>query len=232
MVTCMYEHIVFDLDNVVWYGNYQRHGYLFSELMYRIKNKIALNTPVLLPFEQFLAGWNEYITCLHLTAPQQLDSFFDRLIEGGFLAFQQEEQRMYFRQICVEWLENKYWELVSHPERLYIADQSYEYGRKVSLVPGVRASLSFLRQQKAKRELKIYAVSLNLQHISQAILSMLDVVDIFDEIHGVSWDLPSSTKEEILRKILLEQHVKENQAVIIGDAIGDITAGQKAGIKT
>ena len=124
-------------------------------------------------------------------------------------------------------MENNYWELVSHPERLYIADQSYEYGRKISLVPGIHANLSFLKQQKAKRDLKVYAVSLNLQHLSQAILSILEVADIFDEGYGASWDFPSPTKEEIL----LELQVNGNHAMIIGDAIGDIIAGKSVGVK-
>jgi phosphoglycolate phosphatase-like HAD superfamily hydrolase len=224
--------VVFDLDNTVWYGNYQRHGYLLSELLYRLKNTIHLNAPIRFPFQQFLVGWNAYTACLHLTAPQQLDLLFDHLVHDGFLQFAHEKERESIRQVCVEWMENKYWELVSHPDHFYIAEQAFEYGRRVCLVPGIKGSLSFLRQQRTKRKLKIYATSLNLQHISEKILMMLEISDIFDEVFGVTWNGTSSTKEEFFQQILQMNHANSNQAITIGDAVGDIITGKKVGAKT
>ncbi|WP_162005263.1 hypothetical protein [Dictyobacter vulcani] len=207
------------MDNTVWYGNYQRYGYLFSELLYRFKNTFALNASIHFPFEQFLVGWNAYTTSLHLTAPQQLDLFFDLLIQDGFLQFKYEKERENVRQMCVEWIENRYWELVHHPEHFYIANQLYEYGRRVSLVPGINGSLSFLRQQKAKRGLKIYAVSLNLQHISENILKMLAIADIFDDVFGVMWNETSLMKEETLQKILQENHANSQQVMSLSSTL-------------
>lgn len=226
-------HIVaLDLDNTVWYGNYQRHGYLFSELLYRLKNTFALNASVYFPFEQFLAGWSTYKANLHLTAPQQLDLFFDFLRKDGILQFEHEKERESARQACVEWIDQRYWELVHHPEHFYIADQAYEYGRRVCLVPGIQTCISFFRQQRAEGRLKIYAVSLNLQHISKKIVKMLAIADIFDEVFGAIWSGTSPTKEEVLRKIIAENTANSRQIVMIGDAVGDIIAGQKVGVKT
>jgi phosphoglycolate phosphatase-like HAD superfamily hydrolase len=237
MAACMHEQntptiVVLDLDNTVWYGNYQRHGYLFSELLYRLKNSLDLNTSVNFPFEQFLVGWSIYKASLHLTAPQQLDLFFDLLEKDGFLQFERDEERERVRQECVTWIDKRYWELVHHPDHFYIADQPSECGRRVCLVPGIQTSISFFRQQRAEGRLKIYAVSLNLEHISKEIVKMLGIADLFDAVFGAKWSGTSPTKEEILRRILMENTASSKQAVMIGDAVGDITTGQKAGVKT
>ena len=224
--------IAIDLDNTVWYGNYQRHGYIFSELLYRLKNAYDFSTSIHFPFDQFLIGWNVYTANLHLTAPEQLDMFLNLLIAGGFLHFEKKDEKKYFRQECEKWIDERYWHLVYHPEDFYIATSFYEYGRKVCLVPGIEKTITFLRQQKREKKLKIYAVSLNLQQISQKIGTMLSIEDVFDEVYGVTWNKPSPMKEEILRKILAEHHGNSNQVVIIGDAVGDITVGQKVGVKT
>jgi phosphoglycolate phosphatase-like HAD superfamily hydrolase len=224
--------VILDLDNTVWYGNYQRHGYLFSELLYRLKNTFALNASVPFSFEQFLVGWNIYKANLHLTAPQQLDLFLDLLREDGILQFEHEDKREHVRQMCIEWIDQRYWELVHFPEDFYIADQVLEYGRRVCLVPSIQTSISFFRQQRVEGRLKIYAVSLNLQHISKEIVKMLAIADIFDEVFGAKWGGTSPTKEQVLQEILAKNTANYEQIMMIGDTVGDITAAQKAGIKT
>lgn len=222
-----------DLDNTVWYGNYQRHGYLFAKLQYYLLHHLSPDISVEIPEADLRKNWQLYTNLLHLTAPEQLEFFLIKAWKNDSTIWTtpQQKTQLYRQWSC--WMDQEYWHLVDHPHLLWIADEQAEVGRDVSLVPGfTQFAEQLMVLKKQHQDVRVIAISLNLHAISEYILTKLGVRQVFDEIHGVTWNDGHISKPELIERCLESGKNDRRQAIMIGDSKGDIQAGQSAKVAT
>jgi predicted NBD/HSP70 family sugar kinase/phosphoglycolate phosphatase-like HAD superfamily hydrolase len=219
--------VLLDLDNTVWYGGQQRHGYLFSEMVYRFEHELSLDQPLDLTLESFLSGWERYTDLLHLTAPEQLELLLTQLAEKGHI--DPNGARELYPQ-CARWLDERYVHYVHNPHELLIAGPRYEHGRAVRMVPGAERAIEELRRSRRDGAgPHVVALTLNLEGLSTYVLDHLGILDVFDEVLGAEWGRPTIPKAERVRAVAARLELPTSQALVVGDSAGDILCARSAG---
>ncbi len=101
----------------------------------------------------------------------------------------------------------------------HIADHTRPY-------PGVIAGLAALRRQG----LKIAVVSNKAQHLTDQLLTQLELSSSFDLILGARDTLPKKPAPDMLYFALREFSAASDEALFVGDSIADVRAAEAAGL--
>lgn len=98
-----------------------------------------------------------------------------------------------------------------------------------SLYPGVEECIRELK----KKGYLIGMASSKPEVSCRKILEHFNIIDLFDDVVGATFDGRIDTKEEVLNEVMRRwEHIDKNDMCLIGDTLFDVEGANQVGIKT
>lgn len=125
-------------------------------------------------------------------------------------------------------LETESEEAITRGIELFVAYNSAHITDKSALYPGVREAL----RQLAENGIRLVVVSNKHEALCRLIMEALDIAGLFEIICGGDTFTEIKPSPLPLLRALERLGIGAHEAVMVGDSINDIQAGQQAGITT